>query len=603
MKARKTLTLLLAALALTACKYDDSDLWEQVNQNTEDIAALKAWQAETNTNLQSLQTLLSTTDYITAVTPVTEAGVEVGYTISFLNSPAITVYHGQKGDKGDKGDAGAQGEQGPQGEQGEQGLQGAAGSTPQIGVTQAEDGNWYWTLNGGPLTDDQGNPIRANGTQGDKGDTGPTGPQGTAGTTPQIRINPTTHEWEISTDGGSDWTPTGETAKGEKGDKGDSLFKDVRVTDTEVTFTLADEDGTTTITLPRYTGLKLTFDTPTVRLGYGNTLTVTFTAEGSSEFTPDNLIIVTPDGWKASTPETRSMPGTGFRMTITAPGEAQLTAGTAVAEGDILLILDNGQGETTLGRIKADCKDTYLVLHEATAGALATAIGSRTDMLSITVTGGTLDESDWAAVVKNDDALLYLDLAGAAYTGTNKDNIVYRPEPSTLPLISAKLPQGITGLGNNAFNGCEDLVSITLPEGLTSIGEYAFCFCSVLTSITLPDELTSIGKYAFYECYALSSVNIPDGITSIEEYTFHSCRGLTTITLPSGLTSIGGFAFTACRALTTVTCQAEMPPTLGQAVFARCDALASIQVPAISVDNYQAAAGWSDHAALITAIP
>ena len=100
------------------------------------------------------------------------------------------------------------------------------------------------------------------------------------------------------------------------------------------------------------------------------------------------------------------MPGTGFRMTITAPGEEQLTAGTAVAEGDILLILDNGQGETTLGRIKADCKGTYLVLHEVSAGELATAIGSRTDMLSITVTGGTLDETDWAAVVKNDDALL-----------------------------------------------------------------------------------------------------------------------------------------------------------------------------------------------------
>ena len=39
MKARKTLTLLLAALALTACKYDDSALWEQLDQNKEYIAA------------------------------------------------------------------------------------------------------------------------------------------------------------------------------------------------------------------------------------------------------------------------------------------------------------------------------------------------------------------------------------------------------------------------------------------------------------------------------------------------------------------------------------------------------------------------------------
>lgn len=136
MKTRKTLTLLLlAALTFAACKYDDSELWEQVNQNTEElaaqaarIAALEAWQAETNTNIEALQTLLSTTDYITAVTPVVKDGVEVGFTISFLNTPSITIYHGTKGDKGDKGD------------------------TPQIGAAQDDDGNWYWTLNGELLT-------------------------------------------------------------------------------------------------------------------------------------------------------------------------------------------------------------------------------------------------------------------------------------------------------------------------------------------------------------------------------------------------------------------------------------------------------------------
>ena len=110
MKAKNVLILLLAALAMTACDYDDSALWEQVNQNTEDInqntediaaqaeriAALEAWQAETNTNIQSLQTLLSTPDYITAVTPVMENGAEVGYTISFLNSDPITIYHADR---------------------------------------------------------------------------------------------------------------------------------------------------------------------------------------------------------------------------------------------------------------------------------------------------------------------------------------------------------------------------------------------------------------------------------------------------------------------------------------------------------------------------
>ena len=106
MKTKNACILLLAALALTACKYDDSALWEQVNQNTERIAALEAWQVETNTNIQSLQTLLSTADYITAVTPVTEEGVEVGYTISFLNSDPVTIYNGKNGEKGDTGATG-----------------------------------------------------------------------------------------------------------------------------------------------------------------------------------------------------------------------------------------------------------------------------------------------------------------------------------------------------------------------------------------------------------------------------------------------------------------------------------------------------------------
>ena len=121
--------------------YDDSELWEQVNQNTEHIAAteriaaLETWQAKTNTNIQSTRTLLGLSDCITAVTPVTEAGMKVGYTITFLNSPAITIYHGENG---------------------------TAGTTPQIGVTQEDDGNWYWTLNGDLMTDGEGNSIRAN---------------------------------------------------------------------------------------------------------------------------------------------------------------------------------------------------------------------------------------------------------------------------------------------------------------------------------------------------------------------------------------------------------------------------------------------------------
>ena len=38
-ESKKIPTLfLLASLTLASCKYDDSELWEQVNQNTEELA-------------------------------------------------------------------------------------------------------------------------------------------------------------------------------------------------------------------------------------------------------------------------------------------------------------------------------------------------------------------------------------------------------------------------------------------------------------------------------------------------------------------------------------------------------------------------------------
>ena len=665
MKARKSLTLLLAALALTACDYDDSALWEQVNQNTEDIAsqaeriaALEAWQVETNTNIQSLQTLLNTADYITAVTPVTEEGVEVGYTITFLNSDPVTIYNGKKGDKG------------------ETGATGAAGATPQIGVTQGEDGNWYWTLNGELLTDTEGNPIRANGEKGDKGDTGDTGaqgPQGEQGDTgdtgatgtsapvPQLKTGASLTTQGVaqdaegtdivadaiylSVDGGNTWyRVSGE--KGEQGEQGiqgedgDSFFQSVDTTSdpTCVIFTLADG---TTFSVPRYTGIKLDFgEQSSIQLVYGTPQTVNFTAEGSDQFTTDNLFTVAPYGWKAEVAlQTRT--STAFTLTITAPADA--TSGAT--EGEILVMLDNGQGSTTIGRltvkaVKYIIDGTTLTAGTLEAGKLAEAINSRTDLTSITVTSGTLDETDWAAIKKSIDKLQIIDLAGATYEGTDKANLAYSySKANGLPLLTVQLPQGITALGENAFYGCEALTSITLPEGVTSIGKSAFYNCYALESIDLPEGVTSIGKSAFQNCTSLTSIDLPDGLKSIGDYAFDYCKALPSITLPETLTTIGefafggcealesidlpetltsignqaflgctsltsitlpdkvkiigNFAFSECSALTSITCLATTPPTVDSMAFSGSDGLKTIYVPAGSVGAYKGASGWS----------
>ena len=145
---KRTFMQTLAAVAMmllpAACAddYDDSALWDKVNDHEERLAALEKWQEQTNQSIA---------DMITGVSAVTEDGETVGYTITFLHSDPITIYNGAKGADGEDG---------------------ADGQTPQIGLAQAAEGNWYWTLNGETLTDADGNPIRANGLDGADGEDG-----------------------------------------------------------------------------------------------------------------------------------------------------------------------------------------------------------------------------------------------------------------------------------------------------------------------------------------------------------------------------------------------------------------------------------------------
>ena len=157
------------SLGFIACNedYDDSSLWNVVNDHEERISSLESWQDQVNSNITALQQLLSTTDYVTGVDPVMENGKEVGYVISFLHSDPITIYHGEKGEKGEKGDKGDNGDKGDKGDPGETGADGQNGTdgkdgvTPIISVVQEDDGNWYWTVNGELLIVD-GQKIQAN---------------------------------------------------------------------------------------------------------------------------------------------------------------------------------------------------------------------------------------------------------------------------------------------------------------------------------------------------------------------------------------------------------------------------------------------------------
>ena len=148
---------------------------------------------------------------------------------------------------------------------------------------------------------------------------------------------------------------------------------------------------------------------------------------------------------------------------------------------------------------------------------------------------GTLTISGTGAM-KNYD---YNDNPSPVYNNSNVKKVV--------------IEDGVTSIGNSAFNECISLTSITIPDSVTSIGTYAFSGCRSLTSITIPDSVTSIGAYAFQSCSNLTSITIPDSVTSIGASAFNSCSGLTSITIPDSVTSIGSYAFYNCKNLTTIS--------------------------------------------------
>ena len=269
-KLTALITVTIVAAASCSKEFDDSRIWDKLNNHESRIEYLETLCGQMNTNIKALQTTIAALqdkDYVTNVAPITSGGKQVGYTITFLKSGSVTIYHGKDGAKGDQGEAGADGQ------------------TPIIGIKQDTDGIYYWTLNGGWLLSD-GQKVKAVGTDGAKGETGAQGPQGDQGiqgetgatgpqgpqgeqgiqgeagkdgVTPQLKIED--GKWLISYDKGVSWEevgqatgdqgPQGETGatgpqgpQGEQGNpgvSGDSMFTDINYSNNDyVLFTLSN---------------------------------------------------------------------------------------------------------------------------------------------------------------------------------------------------------------------------------------------------------------------------------------------------------------------------------------------------------------------------
>ena len=401
MYKRQLLSLLICALLLFGCSksYDDSALRNDLDDLANRVAKLEELCKQINTNISSLQTIvtaLQNSDYITSVTPITKDGKTVGYTITFAKSNSITIYNGTDG------------KDGVDGSDGEDGKDGVA---PTIGVKQDTDGVYYWTLNGDWLTDDKGNKIKAKGTDGKDGVDGSGGGDGTNGkdgVTPKLEIRE--GYWWISYDNGTNWTQLGKATgeDGTDGKDGSSIFKSVTEDDKNVYFTLADD---TIITVPKSVILSIRFDSSDlINISAGETKTLNYTITSSSETV--SIETFEQAGWKVEITEQTKLAGT---IAITAPNP--------IRDGKILIILTDAQNNSYMksislkgiGNTITTVQDTYTV--NAAGGLLDVAVTANIDY-TIQI---PQDAKTWLSVQSQGENIRFSVTENESYDGRSAD--------------------------------------------------------------------------------------------------------------------------------------------------------------------------------------
>lgn len=167
--------------------------------------------------------------------------------------------------------------------------------------------------------------------------------------------------------------------------------------------------------------------------------------------------------------------------------------------------------------------------------------------------------------VLNDDGTLTL----TGYTGTEHD--LYLP---------AELDgKAVSGVGDGCFAGRLEPETVHLPEGITRIGDYAFECCSALRKIYLPASLRYIGQGAFSGCAALYLVDLQEGLEHIGRGAFLCCDDLVQLELPATLRELGDFAFSDCASLMSVRFAGNEVHRLPDRLFHGCSSLARLKLP------------------------
>lgn len=554
--------------------YDDSELVNRLDDFETRLKKLEELCLQMNTNISSLQTIVNAiqkNDQISAIAPINKDGKEIGYTIVFTSGKNITIYHGADGKNG---------------------ADGKDGHTPIIGVKQDADGNYYWTIDGEWLTDDNGNKIKANGTDGkdgangtdgNDGNDGQNGENGTDGITPQLKIE--NDYWYVSYDNGETWKQLGKATgedgnNGTDGTNGDSFFQNVTEDDDNVYFILADG---TTITIAKSKSIELTY---IPRYSDGKATVLYSTKEDSyvefdfevspasaaadwSEFATVKAVYTQTRAvvdfvemeildWTSDTDNgTITVKASGANLCDSFFGGEQEASARLVIDGDGVNIISDYIPLVAEKTVPSD-----EIWYTSTDGEVITP--NETDVFGANIVSNTYENGK--GIIKFDGPITKI-----GYTAFNNSD----------RLTTIIIPDGVTEISAYAFNNCEELVQVEMPNSVTIIGDRAMSHLPKLTSIVLPNQLKSIGANAFSNCDIVTEIHIPDSVEELGASVLfnNDClqkitgklasddnrfliinnivnsfapAGITRCEIPQGVVSIGDDVFRGCNELTEI---------------------------------------------------
>ena len=602
MKKLLAFAALFAVVALTSCKYDDDDLWNSVHGLENRVAKLEELCKQMNTNISSLQTIVTALQnnvYVTGTTPLMKDGNEIGYTITFSKGNPITIYHGKDGQDGEDG------------------------TTPTIGVKKDTDGVYYWTLNGEFIVVD-GGKIQAEGKDGTNG---------TNGTTPQFKIE--NDYWFVSYDNGANWTQLGK-ATGEDGVGGDSMFSgvDYETSTDYVIFTLSNGTQIKLPTWSAFEALQRLCNETNTNLSALQTIVTALqnndyitsvdplTENGkvvgyTIKFAKSNPIVIYngKDGADGNTPVIGVKKDTDGIYYWTLDGEfivvdglkikAQGTDGNngvdgsdgvtpklEIREGYWWISYDNGTNWTQLGKATGeDGKDADSIKITQDENNVYFELADGT-VITISKTGQSVDPNIIQFADENVKKLC------VGMWDTNGDLELSYDEAATVTSL------GTTFTGNSEIQIFNELKHFT---GLTVLDD-AFSGCSNLWKVTIPVNVESMTFNNFKGCVSLKTITFEKG-SKLKAFTgghdnnykilgaFLDCKSLTTIEIPASVESLGtAFKGSSLRTITFEKGSKLKSITGGyqnkdnySGALSDCKALTFIEIPA-SVETIEIAA-------------